>query len=257
MNSDIVKFNSDASSEVSQGLSELSAAYLAELPSMSQLLRYDFICGKMNKDATLIETAAERAHQIRGTAGSLGFAGVSKIASVLDQLLTQAAAVMRRGEEPGLEEIGGIFDELDMAIRESSLQGDGSRFSCRPSAGRTVLAVGCTFGGTNSFLGLLSQQSTFDVEFVADGMTAISMLEDFNPGLIFIDESTAGATNLDICRMIRCNSKWSQVPIIVAVSDASLESRAAVFASGATDFVLKPVVADELRARIGAHLPPQ
>ena len=74
------------------------------------------------------------------------------------------------------------------------------------------------------------------------------------------DRTGAEVTGADLCRMIRSDPRWHQIPVIVATSRAGAPD-AGSFEAGADDLVARSAVSVELPARLGAvlrrvHQPP-
>jgi diguanylate cyclase (GGDEF)-like protein len=74
------------------------------------------------------------------------------------------------------------------------------------------------------------------------------------PDLLLLDVEMPGVTGLEMCRVIRADSRWASIPIIVLTGSVKAEDVTAVFAAGADDYVTKPVVGVELQARITNRL---
>lgn len=92
-------------------------------------------------------------------------------------------------------------------------------------------------------------------------VTTLSDTEQFwpelnrvQPDLLLIDIDMPGASGLELCRLVRSDPAWHGLPVVFlsARSDASTVYQ--VFASGADDFVSKPVHAAELHARVANRL---
>ncbi|MBV8886698.1 MAG: diguanylate cyclase, partial [Chroococcidiopsidaceae cyanobacterium CP_BM_RX_35] len=77
-----------------------------------------------------------------------------------------------------------------------------------------------------------------------------STLEQSHPDLLILDLEMPQFSGIDLCRVVRNDSQWSELPVLFlsAYSDAETVNR--VFTAGADDYVSKPVVGPELLARI-------
>jgi len=80
------------------------------------------------------------------------------------------------------------------------------------------------------------------------------MVAEFRPDLILMDVIMPIMTGYEVCRMIRENPDWIDIPILFVTSQTSADARAAAFAAGATDFLTKPIVAEELITRVSTHI---
>jgi diguanylate cyclase (GGDEF)-like protein len=63
-----------------------------------------------------------------------------------------------------------------------------------------------------------------------------------------------GLSGYDVCRMLRATERFVHLPIIFLTSKNDQAGRSAAFQAGADDFLSKPVLADELLARVRAQL---
>ncbi|MBV8883345.1 MAG: response regulator, partial [Chroococcidiopsidaceae cyanobacterium CP_BM_RX_35] len=77
-----------------------------------------------------------------------------------------------------------------------------------------------------------------------------TMLSQSHPDLLILDVEMPQFSGIDLCRVVRNDSQWSELPVLFlsAYSDAETVNR--VFTAGADDYVSKPVVGPELIARI-------
>lgn len=92
-----------------------------------------------------------------------------------------------------------------------------------------------------------------------DGKQAIKILND-NPGkidLVLTDLHMVEIHGNDLCRKIREKYSPEDMPVIVLSSDKSNEKTLELFKDGATDFLYKPFIPEELIARIKVHVDQQ
>ncbi|HSE44827.1 MAG TPA: response regulator transcription factor [Gemmatimonadales bacterium] len=85
----------------------------------------------------------------------------------------------------------------------------------------------------------------------ADGGSALAVVADNDVDVVVLDLMLPDMDGFEVCRQLR---KQSDVPIIVASARADSHDIVAGLAAGADDYVVKPVVAKELSARIRALL---
>ena len=102
------------------------------------------------------------------------------------------------------------------------------------------------FDVVESFLNNLNCQ----LHYAARGKTALEMLEVFRPDVILLDLMMPELNGLEVCRIIKQDSRWKSVPIIMITALTSKEDMAACLDAGASDFLSKPVNGVELRARV-------
>lgn len=90
-----------------------------------------------------------------------------------------------------------------------------------------------------------------DVAAVATGEDGMARLRSFRPDVVVLDLMLPGMTGLDVCRRIRADN---QVPIIMATARGDDVDIVVGLEAGADDYVVKPVQARVLDARIRAVL---
>ncbi|HET8654497.1 MAG TPA: response regulator [Longimicrobiaceae bacterium] len=95
----------------------------------------------------------------------------------------------------------------------------------------------------------------YEVRLAADGAAALAMLEnDATPDLLLLDWMLPEISGLEICHRVR--ERWDplSLPILMVTAKTDAESISAAFDAGASDYLTKPFLGAELRARIAAHL---
>jgi diguanylate cyclase (GGDEF)-like protein len=75
-------------------------------------------------------------------------------------------------------------------------------------------------------------------------------LESCSPDLLILDVRMSSFSGIDLCQIVRNDSRWGHLPIIFLTDhpDATIVNQ--VFSVGADDFVSKPIVGPELVSRI-------
>lgn len=106
-----------------------------------------------------------------------------------------------------------------------------------------------------SVLETLLRLSGYEVIVTRDGAEALRSLEDFpTPDVILLDWMLPEVSGLEVCRAVR--ERWDPValPILMVTARTDAESIAGAFEAGANDYLTKPFLGSELRARIASHL---
>jgi two-component system, OmpR family, response regulator ArlR len=101
------------------------------------------------------------------------------------------------------------------------------------------------------FLELELMHEGYAIETAADGLAGIAALERNMPDLILLDIMLPGMSGLEVCRRLR---QTSEVPIIMLTARDGTADKVLGLDWGATDYVTKPFVIEELLARIRAAL---
>lgn len=94
----------------------------------------------------------------------------------------------------------------------------------------------------------------FEIVPALDGEQAFRRLDERPIDLILLDVLMPGLDGFEVCRRIRANVAWIDIPIIFlsAADDKTLIVRA--LESGGVDYVTKPFNAAELLSRVRTHL---
>ena len=101
--------------------------------------------------------------------------------------------------------------------------------------------------------GMLGQLG-YDIIPAPDGPTALKRLSLHVPDLILLDVLMPGMDGVEMCRRIRENPEWADIPVIFlsAADDKELIVRA--LEAGGVDFVTKPFNHPEMCSRVRTHL---
>ena len=81
-----------------------------------------------------------------------------------------------------------------------------------------------------------------------------AVLGRFQPDLLLLDVDMPGVSGLELCRLVRSDPRWSQLPVVFLSGSHDADAVGRVYAAGADDFVSKPVAGPELQARIASRL---
>jgi two-component system cell cycle response regulator len=103
------------------------------------------------------------------------------------------------------------------------------------------------------FRKILSQllSPEFELTVTEDGTTALAGLQEENgPVLAILDWVVPGLTGIDVCRELRTRRQTAGIYVILLTARNSAADIVAGLRAGADDYVTKPVLAEELRARV-------
>jgi len=88
----------------------------------------------------------------------------------------------------------------------------------------------------------------------ADGVEALELLEGQAVALVLLDSTMPRLDGPGVIRVVREREATRTLPIILVTAKADLEDRVRGLEAGADDYLAKPVVLDELVARVHAQL---
>jgi diguanylate cyclase (GGDEF)-like protein len=74
------------------------------------------------------------------------------------------------------------------------------------------------------------------------------------PDLLILDVEMPGFNGIELCRAVRTDPQWQDLPIVFLTAHREAETVQQVFAAGADDYVTKPILGAELLTRITNRL---
>ena len=90
----------------------------------------------------------------------------------------------------------------------------------------------------------------FQIKTLADPQQFWQTLAVSSPDLLILDIEMPGFSGIELCKVVRSDPIWSELPVLFLSSHNNPEIVHQVFAVGADDYVQKPIVEPELIARI-------
>jgi twitching motility two-component system response regulator PilH len=102
------------------------------------------------------------------------------------------------------------------------------------------------------FLSELLKKNGFAVKTAENADDAMRRIEEEQPDLILMDVVMPGQNGFQLTRAIARNPQYAQVPIILCTSKNQETDRVWGMRQGARDYIVKPVNAAELMAKISA-----
>ena len=101
--------------------------------------------------------------------------------------------------------------------------------------------------------GILADQR-METEIETSPIKALEKIAAFKPDLILLDVMMPVMTGYEVCRQLRSEKENADIPVVFLTSKTSKEAREAAFAVGASDFLTKPILTEELVSRVSAQL---
>tara|TARA_A100001388_G_scaffold233609_1_gene186623 strand:- start:845 stop:1549 length:705 start_codon:yes stop_codon:yes gene_type:complete len=94
----------------------------------------------------------------------------------------------------------------------------------------------------------------YQTNIVKDGELVLSECQSFNPDLILLDWMLPNISGIELCRRLRTQKKYNNVPIIMITAMGEEADKIRGLETGADDYITKPFSFPELLARIQAVL---
>jgi diguanylate cyclase (GGDEF)-like protein len=119
--------------------------------------------------------------------------------------------------------------------------------------GKRILIVDDEPLVTRGLTSLLNRRGLV-VTALNDPLKFWSVLEETKPSLVLLDLEMPKISGVELCRVIRHDRRWSELPVIFLTGHTDQASVHRVFGAGADDYVGKPFVPAELMMRIESRL---
>ncbi|HEX2585462.1 MAG TPA: response regulator transcription factor [Steroidobacteraceae bacterium] len=117
----------------------------------------------------------------------------------------------------------------------------------------TVLVVDDT-PETLGFLTDTLDHAGYTVLIATDGDSAIELVDQITPDIILMDAMMPGISGFEACRRLKRDKLLANLPVIFMTGLSETEHVVEGLAAGGVDYVTKPIIVDELLARIRVHL---
>src|SRR5690349_6311854 len=87
-----------------------------------------------------------------------------------------------------------------------------------------------------------------------DGVSAMRIVDQITPDIVLLDAVMPGMDGFETCKRLKCDAGLDGVPIIFMTGLAETEHIVRGLEAGGVDYVTKPIVIEEMLARIRVHL---
>jgi DNA-binding NarL/FixJ family response regulator len=85
------------------------------------------------------------------------------------------------------------------------------------------------------------------------GAAALTVLHNADPDVVLMDAVMPGMDGFETCRLLKSDPRFSHLPVIFMTGLSETQHVVEGFQSGGVDYVTKPIIADEIIARILVH----
>lgn len=97
-------------------------------------------------------------------------------------------------------------------------------------------------------------EADYRLLFARDGARALELARLQQPALILLDVMMPGLTGYEVCRHLQAAPETRHIPVIFVTALADPADEAEGFAAGGVDYIIKPISAPTVRARVRTHL---
>ena len=116
----------------------------------------------------------------------------------------------------------------------------------------TILIVDDTPANLTLLAGLL--QPTYAVKAATRGDKALEIVVEQAPALILLDIEMPDMSGYEVCRRLKASPQTQGIPVIFLTSKVDPESEELGLATGAVDYITRPINPSILLSRVKAHL---
>ncbi|HEV8388336.1 MAG TPA: response regulator transcription factor [Dongiaceae bacterium] len=128
------------------------------------------------------------------------------------------------------------------------------RIEPTPGQSRDIVLVVDDSPETLSFLTEAIEGSGSTVLVAVDGESALSLTDRVTPDLILLDAVMPGIGGFETCRRLKRIRHLAHIPVIFMTGLSDTEHIVKGLEAGGVDYLTKPIVVDELMARMRVHL---
>jgi DNA-binding NarL/FixJ family response regulator len=122
------------------------------------------------------------------------------------------------------------------------------------SPGRDTVLVVDDAPDSLGFLTETLDAAGYTVLIATDGESALHLVSQITPDLVLLDAVMPGMNGFEACRQLKQDPALLHLPVVFMTGLSETEHVVQGFAAGGVDYVTKPIVSEELLARIRVHL---
>jgi two-component system sensor histidine kinase/response regulator len=104
------------------------------------------------------------------------------------------------------------------------------------------------------FLAALLKMKGYKTRAALNGELALLAIQNQPPDLILLDVHMPDIDGIEVCRRIKANPAFSDIPVIFVSGEHKAIHKIKAFSSGGVDFVTRPFQIDEVLSRVSIHL---
>ncbi|NEN93390.1 MAG: response regulator, partial [Okeania sp. SIO3H1] len=94
----------------------------------------------------------------------------------------------------------------------------------------------------------------FKVLVSVDGENCLKQAIESSPDIILLDVLMPIIDGFEICKRLKATPETTDIPVIFMTALSDIEDKITGFELGAVDYVTKPIIIDEVLARVKVHI---
>ena len=104
--------------------------------------------------------------------------------------------------------------------------------------------------------GLMLEGCGYEVLYAENGKQALTTLNDKTDDICVVvtDVKMPEMDGYELCRQIRDDVRWQDLPVLFVTALDTLEEKLCGYEAGGTDYIIKPLIADELKNKVSTLL---
>ncbi len=92
------------------------------------------------------------------------------------------------------------------------------------------------------------------VHYERNPLRLLEVLSQVRPDVLLLDDQMPEMSGIEACRVLRAADKWRDLAVVFASTSTSVDDHLACFRAGGDDCISKPLLPEELVARVGVRI---
>ena len=101
---------------------------------------------------------------------------------------------------------------------------------------------------------ILGAHAGYAVTLAESGTDALGKVVENSPDIILLDVMMPDMDGFEVCRRLKADKKTAAIPVLFITAMESVQGMIEGLQAGGADYITKPFIAEEVRARVAAHL---
>ncbi len=105
-------------------------------------------------------------------------------------------------------------------------------------------------GVTRKILGLYLKTKGYEVVFAENGLDALEKLGIEDVNIVLTDLNMPYMDGIEFVKNMRAEPSYNHIPVLMVTTEADAEERTRAFDAGVDGYLMKPVTADAINAKV-------
>lgn len=242
-----------------ESLAQLVDEYVLELPTAIADLHA--LIGRVKTDGEdddLLKLAIREAHTMSGTSGSYGFsivgAALGTVEATLREVLDFSTLRWQRDVWTTIEnEMQRAIGAIDNAVQSNAPTVSGVQNANIEWTHKRILLLDDDRHFAKRIELVLTGENVMVYSFT-DLLRIYSAVERLDPDLVILDLDMPELDGIEICKHIRSEQRWKDLPIVFVSGRSDEISRLRATSAGGTQYITKPINDDDLLRVVRTYL---